>query len=182
MADQQPDFEQTVATLNNAYAYKIPPTLNIDNFTCETWPKEWMVFTGTMRVITTQRECYIILLNPDGTEATRFPVQYRGAIPVLNQASDSSRFFVLVISDPSGARQAFVGIGFKDRETAFDFKVALTDFGKWLDRLNNPQPVQQVTADFALKDGEKIKISLGKKKTQAAEPPKPVTSFGPPPM
>ena len=136
--DQAANFEQTVAFLNNAYAYRIPPTLNIENFTCENWPQEWMIFNGSMRVVTTSDKCFVVLLNPDQTEATRFPVQYRGSIPVLNQASDSSRYFVLIVTDPTGTRQAFVGIGFRDRETAFDFKVALGEFGKWLDRLKNP--------------------------------------------
>lgn len=57
------NFEQTVATLNNAYAYRIPPTLNIDNFTCENWPQEWMIFNGTIRVVTTSDKCFVVLLN-----------------------------------------------------------------------------------------------------------------------
>lgn len=83
---------------------------------------------------------------------------------MLNQASDSSRYFVLVVTDPTGTRQAFVGIGFRDRETAFDFKVALSDFGKWLERLKNPQPIEQIKVDYSLKEGEKIKIKIGGKK------------------
>lgn len=120
-----------------------------------------MIFNGTIRIVTTSDKCFVVLLNPDATEATRFPVQYRGALPVINQASDSSRYFVLVVTDPTGTRQAFVGIGFRDRETAFDFKVALGDFGKWLERLKNPQPIEQVQVDYSLKQGEKIKIKIG---------------------
>ncbi|KAH0570216.1 hypothetical protein SS50377_28191 [Spironucleus salmonicida] len=169
-------FEQTVAILKDSFAYRIAPTLNIDNFTCESWPQDWLIFRGQMKIVTTDTQCFVILLNPDNTEQTRFPVQYRGSIPVLNQASDSSRYFVLVVMDPTGTRQAFVGIGFADRETAFDFKVQLADFGKWLERSKNPQPIQAMPVqDFSLKADQKIKISIGGKTKNTAS--KPVNSF-----
>ena len=63
-----------------------------------------MIFNGTMKVVTTSDSCFVVLLNNDGTEATRFPVQYRGSLPVLSQAQDSSRYFVLVVLDPTGTR------------------------------------------------------------------------------
>lgn len=45
---------------------------------------------------------------------------------IFDSVSDSSRYFVLRISDGKG-RKAYVGIGFNDRAHAFDFKVGLQD-------------------------------------------------------
>lgn len=42
----------------------------------------------------------------------------------VESVTDSSRYFVLKISDGSG-RTAFIGIGFADRGDAFDFNVTL---------------------------------------------------------
>lgn len=45
----------------------------------------------------------------------------------VESAIDSSRYFVLRLSDGKG-RHALIGIGFNDRAQAFDFKVALQDW------------------------------------------------------
>ena len=48
----------------------------------------------------------------------------------VEAVSDSSRYFVLRLQDPSG-RHAFVGMGFQDRGDAFDFNVALQEHFKY---------------------------------------------------
>ena len=47
----------------------------------------------------------------------------------VEAVSDSSRYFVLRLQDPSG-KHAFVGMGFQDRGDAFDFNVALQEHFK----------------------------------------------------
>jgi serine/threonine kinase 38 len=46
---------------------------------------------------------------------------------------DSSRYFVLRIEDGRG-KHAFVGLGFGERNEAFDFNVALSDHEKYVKR------------------------------------------------
>ena len=47
----------------------------------------------------------------------------------MEKVLDSSRYFVLRIEDGSG-RAAFIGMGFNERNDAFDFTAAIQDHQK----------------------------------------------------
>jgi len=184
-APAAPVFEQVLTTCHNGYAYRVPPTVNINDFKCADWPNEALIFQGDIRVFTKGDAAFISLLDPStGAEASRFPVEYRGAIPTLMSASDSSRYFILVVRDPTGTKMAFVGLGFREREAAFNFKVALSDHGKYLERKANPVAAPTMPQDFGLKQGEKIRISIkgGSKRGAAHSGAAPVTGFSAPPQ
>ena len=42
----------------------------------------------------------------------------------------------LRIKDPNSSRSALIGIGFRERETAFDFKNALNEYVRYVGRLS----------------------------------------------
>merc|ERR1719291_292217 len=83
----------------------------------------------------------------------------------VERAVDSSRYFVLKISN--GARHAFIGLGFEDRNDAFDFNCTLSDFkSTWVDRGGGTEEQSssapaEPSKDFSLKEGQKISIDLG---------------------
>lgn len=83
--------------------------------------------------------------------------------PVL----DSSRYFVLRVEDGKGGA-AYLGIGFQNRDEAFDFKSALQDFEnqsnakQHLDEIVAAQPTQ----DFSLPEGATIRVNINTKKTK----------------
>jgi hypothetical protein len=49
---------------------------------------------------------------------------------------DSSRYFVVRIKDPKSTRTTMVGIGFRDREVAFDLKNSLNEYVKFVNRMD----------------------------------------------
>lgn len=75
------------------------------------------------------------------------PVPHKMRNVCVEQAVDSSRYFVLKIEDPGSGRHAFVGMGFQDRGDAFDFNVALTDQERRTEMKHNP------SAQYTLDDG-----------------------------
>merc|ERR1740138_1220088 len=76
----------------------------------------------------------------------------------VERVVDSSRYFVLKITN--GARHAFIGLGFEDRNDAFDFNCTLSDFkSTFIDRekeAEQPPNLETPSQDLSLKDGQKI--------------------------
>jgi hypothetical protein len=82
----------------------------------------------------------------------------------VESVTDSSRYFVLRLTDRQSGRSAFCGLGFNERSEAFDFNVALQEFGKLIryesgvvDDLASHAPL-----DLSLQSGEKIEINIEK--------------------
>lgn len=91
--------------------------------------------------------------------------------PVL----DSSRYFVLRIEDGSG-KYAFVGLGFGERNEAFDFNVALSDHEKYVKREREGEKEGEdesrigihPAVNHRLKEGETIRINVKNKPANGA--------------
>ena len=49
---------------------------------------------------------------------------------------DSSRYYVVRIKDPKSIRTTLIGIGFREREDAFDLKNSLNEYVKFINRMN----------------------------------------------
>merc|ERR550532_993720 len=77
----------------------------------------------------------------------------------VEKVIDSSRYFVLKITN--GARHAFIGLGWEDRNDAFDFNVTLNDFkSTFVDKVDVPPPDLGPAKDLSLKEGQKITVNL----------------------
>ncbi len=49
---------------------------------------------------------------------------------------DSSRYYVLRIKDPKSSRTTSIGVGFRERDQAFDFKNCLNEYVRFVDRMH----------------------------------------------
>jgi hypothetical protein len=81
----------------------------------------------------------------------------------VERTLDSGRYFVLRITNQQG-RHAFIGIAFNERNDAFDFNVALSEFKNEVEREDKASKFFDTAShpplDLSLKSGEKIKIKL----------------------
>ncbi len=78
----------------------------------------------------------------------------------MEQVIDSSRYFVLKVVDQNTGKHAFLGIGFPERSSAFDFQIALQDFTRSNHEVKKSK-ADGPKLDFSLKQGQTISINLG---------------------
>jgi adaptin ear-binding coat-associated protein 1/2 len=78
----------------------------------------------------------------------------------VEPAADSSRNFLVRVVDATSKRHAFLGMGFPERDDAFDFNVALSDWEKHLQGAADSVAAAAAAPqhDFSLKAGETIKV------------------------
>ncbi|RKP21165.1 hypothetical protein ROZALSC1DRAFT_27412 [Rozella allomycis CSF55] len=77
----------------------------------------------------------------------------------VEQVTDSSRYFVLKLVEVNTNKHAFVGLGFEDRNDAFDFNVILQDFSK-KSKSAILAPSTFSAHDFSLKEGEMLNLPI----------------------
>eukprot|EP00743_Colponemidia_sp_Colp-15_P000699 GILK01000776.1.p1 GENE.GILK01000776.1~~GILK01000776.1.p1 ORF type:complete len:285 (-),score=56.56 GILK01000776.1:224-1036(-) len=162
------DVEFTILNKRECFVYKIPPRSSVSGHRAADWKD--CIWKGRLQVTARGKRCEIRLIDPasgDLFAGCPVPEDYSKAV---ERVSDSSRYFVLRIEDGSG-RHAFLGMGFEERNDAFDFIVTLQDFGRRQqaeeqEEARAPLP-DGPTKDYSLKQGEKIRVEIKglKKKT-----------------
>lgn len=76
----------------------------------------------------------------------------------VERTPDSSRYFAIRVEDPKTGRKAFLGLGFEDRNDAFDFNCTITDFKNRNEVVAEAEATP--TKDYSLKEGEKIVVNF----------------------
>ncbi|KAH6766805.1 non-intrinsic ABC protein 4 [Perilla frutescens var. hirtella] len=181
--EEEPEtFEHTLLVVREVAVYKIPPRPTAGGYKCGEWLQSDKIWSGRLRVVSCDSRCEIRLEDPNSAElfAACFvhPGQRDAAVePVL----DSSRYFVLRIEDGRG-KHAFVGLGFNERNEAFDFNVALSDYEKYVKREGEKEVGGAAAAEVGddghidihpavnhrLKEGETIRINVKNKASSGA--------------
>ena len=127
-------FEHTLLVVREVAVYKIPPRSTSGGYKCGEWLQSDKIWSGRLRVVSCKDRCEIRLEDPNSGElfAACFvnPGQRETSVETV---LDSSRYFVLKIEDGHG-KHAFIGLGFAERNEAFDFNVALSDHEKYVKR------------------------------------------------
>lgn len=165
-------FEHTLLVVREVAVYKIPPRSTSGGYKCGEWLQSDKIWSGRLRVVSCKERCEIRLEDPNSGElfAACFvlPGQRENSVETV---LDSSRYFVLKIEDGSG-KHAFIGLGFAERNEAFDFNVALSDHEKYVKREHEKEsgePSDESHIDIhpavnhRLKQGETIRINVKNK-------------------
>mmetsp|Transcript_24173 Transcript_24173/g.33265 ORF Transcript_24173/g.33265 Transcript_24173/m.33265 type:complete len:285 (+) Transcript_24173:88-942(+) len=120
--------EQTVLLVKDVSVYKIPPRTRSEGFNSGEWKVIDKIWNGRLRVVIVGTRCEVRLEDiTSGELFAMCPVVVGMKDAVVEPARDSSRYFIVRVEDDKG-HHAFLGLGFVERNDAFDFNVALTDF------------------------------------------------------
>jgi hypothetical protein len=178
------EYERILLVKPEIFMFRIPPRTSNRAYRASEWTLDKPDWSGRLRIVSLSNKCIIKLEDKNsGDLFAACPVDsYPSA--AVESVSDSARYFVLQIKDPTG-RTAFIGAGFTDRSDSFDFNVALQDHFKHLKKdqelkeisKNPPNPENEKKLDLSFKEGQTIKINIGKKSDSSAVPrQKPKTS------
>ena len=185
------------------FCYKVPPQASAAGHRAEDWNLGEPRFTGRLHLVGvgSTLECRV-LKQDDGDDApvAVCPVRTGDKAPpvdaVVCAVVDSSRYFVFRCEDAKG-RRAYLGVGFRERDQAYDFKASIDDFVRAARREATAavlreaaeeaaaSPVAAAPAvDMSLKGG--LKLSFGDKASPSASPPRRETAavpkLAPPPV
>lgn len=173
--DEEESLDHTLLVVREVSVFKIPPRSTSGGYKCGEWLQTDKIWTGRLRVVSCKDRCEIRLEDPNTGDlfAACFvlPGQRENAV---EPALDSSRYFVLKIEDGHG-KHAFIGLGFNERNEAFDFNVALSDHDKYVKRENEKETGENSDSEnhidihpavnHRLKEGETIRINVKPKQT-----------------
>ncbi|XP_019852765.1 PREDICTED: NECAP-like protein CG9132 [Amphimedon queenslandica] len=167
------EYESIQLVKQEAFIYQIPPRVSTTRAVrAADWNLAAPDFKGRLKIVSKKNECFIKLEDRSGELFAVCPVDSFPGLAV-EPVSDSSRYFVLRLKDPSG-RHAFVGLGFQDRGDAFDFNVSLMEHFKGIKRdekIAKEETEPKLTVDYSLKQGEKISVNIGAKLKLGADDP-----------
>uniref|UniRef100_A0A7S0JDF0 NECAP PHear domain-containing protein n=1 Tax=Calcidiscus leptoporus TaxID=127549 RepID=A0A7S0JDF0_9EUKA len=163
-------FSRTLSLLPEAHVYKLPPRPSAGGWRCQEWPKTSHIFTGRCRITAWGDDCTVALEDREtGTLFAQCPLNNEAPELSVEPVADSSRYFVLRVQDGQG-RHAFLGMGFAERNDAFEFNVTLQDHVKHVrwEAEHAKELIAEANApaapptDFTLKGSVSIALPAGK--------------------
>ena len=177
MSNEEIIIERLRLKIPNAHIFKLPPKPSAGGWRGAEWhDKLWQ---GTLKVVERNDQTAVLLVDAHN-ESSIFAV-----CPITHQLDeghstnggngvdrciDSSRYFVLRIQNAQNGRRMYIGLAFNERNDAFDFNTALEDSRREkmaekkaaaLGRNNTNTPFGSSSVDYKMKEGEKIKVSIG---------------------
>ena len=201
-------IEQQLLKIDEVFIYRIPPMRSADGHRAEDWNLAKPL--NTCSLVVTRRDndlCINIMAErpkpgaPEGATESYLFAQSNVSVDFTNQSSkiehwvtpvvDSSRYFALRIKDSKSGREAFIGVGFRERTDATNFRMSMEDYINSLKREQKAAELQKqfeesLTVDgrakaegatdkveklplpkssLSLKEGEKLHINIKGKKS-----------------
>jgi len=170
--DDEDNVETTLVVIKTCYVYKIPVRTTTTGYRAADWDLSTPMWTGRCVVSSAGNQARVKLEDPNTGEIFAVCPVNDGSIEPVN---DSSRYYAMKIEDGSG-RHAFIGMGFQERNDAFDFSAALQDHAKFIKQKkeseeNARRAATQPKVDYSLKDGQKIHVEFKTAKKSSPSSP-----------
>ena len=149
-------IEYVLFSKRECYAYSIPPATSSAAFRASDWGP--CIWTGRCQLIAKGDILLVKLVDNHDCLFLACPIPNN--VPLdscLERTQDSSRYFVLKLTDPKSGRKALMGFGFDERNDAFDFNVSIQDFRSRNIQADNVH-VNHATNIFALRSPTKIRV------------------------
>ena len=121
------EIEYTLLQKPDMRVYEIPPSARATGHMAGEWTN--CIAQGKVKVVARSDKLAIQLMDKQNQLFAVCPVDPKNVEQAVERTRDSSRYFVLRLIGPQG-QHAFVGIGFDERNDAFDFWAALVDFSR----------------------------------------------------
>lgn len=120
-------IEYVILAKRECYAFAVPPATSASGYRAADWGN--CIWKGRCQLIGKGAVLVIKLLENDGTLFLACPVRNDQPLEsCVERTTDSSRYFVLKLTDANSGRKALMGFGFDERNDAFDFNVTIQDF------------------------------------------------------
>jgi len=170
--DERVVIEQRLLKIDEIFIYRIPPMRSADGHRAEDWnlakplatcslvvarrdndlcvnimaerPKEGAPRGATENYLFAQSNIRVDLADPSHNKIEHW----------VNPVVDSSRYFALRIKDGKSGREAFVGVGFRERTDAVNFRMSIEDY---INSLKREEKAAELQREFeqSLSVGEK---------------------------
>ena len=179
---------ETLLKVRRCFAYQVPVTDGHISVQCESWGLEKPIFTGELHVLAKNHWLHIRLIADGATFADTVWLDcstVNKPTPLeafIDNARDSSRYFVIRVGDtpgPKPRRVVPIGIGFRERNHAFDLTASIRDRVAQVQRGETPDDALKrlalddaketaeaearlaaSTTDLSLKAGQRIKVNF----------------------
>ena len=153
-------IERVRCSIPDAHIFKLPPRPTAGGWRGADWDKE--VWQGTLKVVERGDLTVILLVDTHSGKIFAVCPVREGAV---DRCVDSSRYFVLRVENGATGTHMFIGMAFNERNDAFDFNTSLEDARREKEsevKARQKMAEYEKKTDYSMKDGEKIRISVGK--------------------
>jgi len=156
---------QKLLTVNEVFIYRIPHLKSAGGHRAEDWDLANPLQTCVLNVERMDNSCvvkfFVENINDNGV-GSNIKLFAQSIIIVsetlkleyfMESVADSSRYFVVKIEDIKTGRTAHIGVGFRERDDASNFRMALQDYERSMKRQIK---AEAMTQEFEKKNEENL--------------------------
>ncbi|ELP92664.1 adaptin ear-binding coat-associated protein, putative [Entamoeba invadens IP1] len=152
------DFQDTVLFKKDSMIFRVVGTNGEVHRNAGEWKQDDFMWKGDCQVVKRDTKLRVIFSDKSGVPFC-FSEISTGAVEPVN---DSSRFFIVNVTETNGGRKAIIGAGFSERGDAMEFKEAIEETHKEEkgreEKLEEESHVE--VEDFEIGENEKVTIQV----------------------